>query len=443
MDNRSNGKPKQLDRQEVAKIMGFNFAASVGEVIRGQLGRGTGGQFINVADLQAQVSREAFLRLRRERLQQKLIASRLPKKAKRAQKKAVMRAKSFAEMASRGVMERGDLDALASFRDGNDISQDALNRFAEKGLVEFDAEGKPRMTSAGRGFMRAAERGDIRMALDRLSKAKEQVAKKKERAEKKRRRARELRDDNSKLQSQIRELESEGADRARIERLRERIRRNLNRSGELEIDAGELDRLLGIAKSLDVYLVDIEKQDAPEDIAEEITGYEGELSDLVEAAHRGEITQQEFESRVKEIAGGVLLLAFLKGSDITEVELTVSERERLGREIEAANTSAANFRQDVYGGKFQGDAPGRNSVPARVGLWGAAAVGAYMLGKVHRRDDPLYQWTLGDAEHSPDCLSLGGQVRRASEWQAAGLYPKSGALDCWFGCKCSFTEVSE
>lgn len=361
-----NGKPKQLNREEVAKIMGFNFAASVGEVIRGQLGRGTGGQFVNVADLQAQVSREAFLRLRRERLQQKLVESRLPKEVRRARKKAQKRAESFAEMASRGVMERGDLDALASFRDGNDIPQDVLNRFAEKGLVEFDSDGKPRMTSAGRGFMRAAERGDIRTALDRLSKAKEQVAKKKERGEKKRRRARELRDDNSKLQRQIRELESEGADRDRIERIRERIRRNLNRSGELEMDAGEIDRLLGIAKSLDIYLADIEKQDAPEDIAEEIEGYEGELSDLVEAANRGDITQDEFESRVKELAGGALLLAFLKGSDITEVDLTVSERQRLEREIAAANNSAANLRQDVYGGKFQGDEP--NSIPARIGL---------------------------------------------------------------------------
>lgn len=429
----------QLNRQDIAKIMGFNFAASVGEVISGQLGRGAGGQFVNVADLQAQVSREAFLRLRRERLQQKLIESRLPKEVRRARKKAQKRAESFAEMAGRGVMERGDLDQLASFRDGNNISRDTLNKFAEKGLVEFDSDGQPRMTSAGRGFMRAAERGDIRGALDRLSKAKDQVKKKKERAEKKRRRAREVRDDNSKLQSQIRELEAKGADRDRIERLRERIRRNLQRSRDYENDALELDHLLGISKSFGIYLVDIEKQDAPEDIADEIESYEGELSDLMEAANRGDVSQSEFESRIKELAGGVLLLAFLRGSEIDELDISVSERKRLEQQITAANNSAANLRQDVYEGKFRGDDP--NSIKARVGLWGAAAISTYMLGKTYRRDDPLYQWTLGDAEHSPDCLSLDGQVRRASEWRAAGLYPKSGALDCWFGCKCSFSEV--
>ena len=88
------------------------------------------------------------------------------------------------------------------------------------------------------------------------------------------------------------------------------------------------------------------------------------------------------------------------------------------------------------GGKF-GD------LEPRLHMW------AMRWGEVHDRamtmacGDKKLMWTLGDSEHSPDCLKLAGKVKRASQWKEAGLSPRSPLLDCGLGCKCSLVKTDK
>ena len=57
--------------------------------------------------------------------------------------------------------------------------------------------------------------------------------------------------------------------------------------------------------------------------------------------------------------------------------------------------------------------------------------------------DKKLMWTMGDAEHSPDCLKLHGKVKRGSEWTASGILPRSDKLDCSLGCQCSLMPTDK
>ena len=51
--------------------------------------------------------------------------------------------------------------------------------------------------------------------------------------------------------------------------------------------------------------------------------------------------------------------------------------------------------------------------------------------------EKFYRWVLGDSdEKCPSCLALADQVHTESEWEKAGLMPRSGKLYCHKNCHC-------
>jgi uncharacterized membrane-anchored protein YhcB (DUF1043 family) len=68
-----------------------------------------------------------------------------------------------------------DFSALAGFADGGELSPTEQTNLASQGLVEIDADGNARMTSAGRSLMSAANKGDARNAKDALSAGADRV----------------------------------------------------------------------------------------------------------------------------------------------------------------------------------------------------------------------------------------------------------------------------
>jgi hypothetical protein len=67
--------------------------------------------------------------------------------------------------------------ALMQFADGNDLSPSQKRDLARLGMVEVDEDGFARLTSSGKTVIAAAGRGDVRGALDSLSRGAEAVAK--------------------------------------------------------------------------------------------------------------------------------------------------------------------------------------------------------------------------------------------------------------------------
>jgi chromosome segregation ATPase len=89
-------------------------------------------------------------------------------------------------------LSTADFDNLTRFSEGADLAEPEARRLAQTGLVELDAEGTPRMTTAGKRLIRAAEDGEIREAKDQLSHARDDVRETMERAEETRAKAREM-----------------------------------------------------------------------------------------------------------------------------------------------------------------------------------------------------------------------------------------------------------
>lgn len=78
-------------------------------------------------------------------------------------------------------------------------------------------------------------------------------------------------------------------------------------------------------------------------------------------------------------------------------------------------------------------------------LWVNNAIGTADIARTFDRTDGLYIWELGSTEeHCTDCLALNGQIKRASEWRAAGIQPKSPDLECGgWNCDCELIPVPE
>jgi hypothetical protein len=66
-------------------------------------------------------------------------------------------------------------------------------------------------------------------------------------------------------------------------------------------------------------------------------------------------------------------------------------------------------------------------------------------GVTLNRDDPYLEWQLGATEkHCTDCAFLNGQIKRASEWRAAGIKPQSPDLECGgWNCDCRLVVVDK
>ena len=184
--------------------------------------------------------------------------------------------------------------------------------------------------------------------------------------------------------------------------------------------------------------------DEPPDIEGEIDDYQGQVRELVASAMEGEIDQDEFEDKLGELVGGVLLAFFLLGISLDEDDLVPLERAELDSEVGVTLEAVNGFSADIYGDRYEGD-EGRKSALERVLLWGTTAMGVHGLGQMLRRDDPKLMWVYDPSkEHCDDCGRLHGQVHRASEWRRSGWRTQGKALDCggWH-CGCRAVEVAD
>ncbi len=90
----------------------------------------------------------------------------------------------------------------------------------------------------------------------------------------------------------------------------------------------------------------------------------------------------------------------------------------------------------------------RDVVLNRIDLWVQALRRIYSQGQLSGERNPMMTWQLDEVkENCRTCLALDGQVHRASEFAALGLYPGSMALECVSSakgvpvCGCAFKVV--
>jgi hypothetical protein len=184
------------------------------------------------------------------------------------------------------------------------------------------------------------------------------------------------------------------------------------------------------------------KQD--DDLDELMADYDDQLTGLVDSARTGQTSQDSFEEEMAAVVAAMLLAAFLRGSRLSEVELTDAMRERFGEELEINLESIGGFADDIYDGKYSAENLGEEGAGFRTALWVGALARVYAQGQVSRKGNPRYRWNLGATErHCSTCSSLAGQVKTAADWLTEGYLPRGSNLECrGYRCDCSFSEVS-
>lgn len=202
-------------------------------------------------------------------------------------------------------------------------------------------------------------------------------------------------------------------------------------------------------------------------IEDDLTVYQEQLDELTEDLRDGEITEEEYDSRVEELAIAILILAFLLGrggDDLDEdesaivasaqailsgssrnagailaafdaLDLADEAKEQVNEAIEQAIESAPGL------GAYAPDATDKG-IAARLALWTNAGLGLYSVGQLWRRGDPFYRWEVSPGKQScNDCLRLNGQVHTAEEWRQSNWVPRGHNLACGgWNCGCRLIE---
>lgn len=158
----------RIERRKQLSLKAPNYGARAGQAIVGNLARGNDGKFTR-ADGSAASGREV-----RDALTAR------PKKAGGSKRAAASPEQQAAAFERAGV--GGDAQALRGFAKGAAPDGAAADRLIASGLAERGRDGTLRMTSAGRGVVRAAERGDVQAAADAASRGRDAVGKREERA---------------------------------------------------------------------------------------------------------------------------------------------------------------------------------------------------------------------------------------------------------------------
>lgn len=205
-------------------------------------------------------------------------------------------------------------------------------------------------------------------------------------------------------------------------------------------------------------------------IEDELDRYQREINDLTDDLQAGNIDDGEFQRRLRNLTIAILLLAFLRGSQIadsdtanqalgvlraggqTDIEVDYSRippdaTEELQAEIDISITAGAGLATAILAGRYEDRGA---TLASRLAMWATTALGVYGLGQLWRADDDsLMEWLRGATRDAcKDCLALDGQIHTISEWRSfysrTGLRPGSRNLTCkGYECQCGFYETGE
>lgn len=205
-------------------------------------------------------------------------------------------------------------------------------------------------------------------------------------------------------------------------------------------------------------------------IEPELDQYQRQLYALSDDLQTSEIDDDEFQRRLRNLTLAILLLAFLRGSQIKDVELTnlalavlrgggqedieldysripAEAVEELQAEIEVSVTAGAGLATAILGGRYEDRGV---ALASRLAMWATTALGVYALGQLFRPDgETRMQWLWGaTVEHCRDCHTLNGQIHTVAEWlaffQATKKRPAARALACGgWQCLCGTYETDE
>lgn len=167
--------------------------------------------------------------------------------------------------------------------------------------------------------------------------------------------------------------------------------------------------------------------------------FEGAFEDLVAGALKGDIARSRFAIVSRALLkkyGRAAMLDGLKEGGIETDELDSDDMATFTVWIAQNSSYLSNFADRIYKTDTQ------MTPDARAQAWGQGSLREiYQKGLLSADANSMRIWTLGEAEHCPDCLRLANQSHRLKDWFARELYPGSEKLACSLGCKCKLVKT--
>ena len=351
-----------------------------------------------------------------------------------------------------------DLNGLQAFSDGDELDAETSMALAADGLVEFDSDGKPRLTSSGRSVLSAGNSGDSRKAEDALSRAREGVQKKRDRVAGLREKADNARADIEAAQASMNELVGldQDAAEAKIAGLEKKIATLEKAATEAENDAAKIEKSIGGAV-----------EEAEEVVPEAKKSIVERVKELFKKKLSISSARSDYQSGIRRAVRGFWAGHFIRDSFLDSMEATIDRGIRgawriglekagiLESEMTEEETSALNdfiLNQFRYIGGFADDIEEGKKGSGKLGgfltrsdMWVNAFDGAVNQAFVMAAKDKKVRFVLGPtSDHCEDCEKYNGRVYRGSIWEKHDIRPQSYRLSCHgFRCLCYFEETDD
>lgn len=185
----------------------------------------------------------------------------------------------------------------------------------------------------------------------------------------------------------------------------------------------------------------------PENVSREITNYQNNIERLSAQAQNGEISQDEYTQKMKQLAAMIALIVFMAGSKKRQDQFTEDDKRELSHYDGLTTAAAIGIANDIFSGRYrdenrQSDMDGILS--SRLSLWALTAAGVFAVGQLAGNTDDYLVWRRG-ATLAPckTCIALDGVVRTAENWKKTPYRPqaRNGSLECGgWNCDCRFEE---
>ncbi len=171
-----------------------------------------------------------------------------------------------------------------------------------------------------------------------------------------------------------------------------------------------------------------ELQDAIEDV-------QSELDTLTTQAANGEISQSDFESRMRALIEAAILASFLSGGgEDGTLELDTA--------LDIADDAVSAYATDLYSGRYDDNA---DSLRTRNLLWLIAIASVYNIGVIYGGDEQEHLiWQRGGTvDPCVDCVALDNTVMTREQWKGTIWRPQGRMLVCggWY-CLCTLSATS-
>jgi len=162
---------------------------------------------------------------------------------------------------------------------------------------------------------------------------------------------------------------------------------------------------------------------------------------LINAARDDQMARKTLTTRLRKWLKDNGTLAYLDGMEeggIASPELDTDDRATILAWLSGQSTFTTHFSKEVFTKGLS-----ELQVAQRAGAWVENSLGEIRLkGLMSVKRNALFKWVMDPtAEHCGSCVKLNGHVHRLKDWMRYNIRPKSPALICWGGCKCTFAET--